>query len=69
MAKIETSEKAYIVISDLTNIEIANQVLRDIVPEINPFINVDEYIKVIRLTQGWIDSIREGIEVIGEDDV
>lgn len=63
MPKIEVTEKAYILIADLAAAEFAKDIVRNILPENNSFIDADEYRIVIITLRKWIDTMRENLDV------
>jgi hypothetical protein len=68
MKKIEMSEKAYIIVGDLTNVHRAQEALRNITQaNSKDYIRQEDYQQVMAILAKWSDEMFERIEDTGDE--
>ena len=64
--KIYMSEKAYIVVRDLTKLRDVARMLYDFSPTMENLVDLDEYHVVQKLTEKWMRQLERSFECEGE---
>jgi len=65
MSKVKTTETAYIVISDLTKLRGASQILSTITPMEQNQITLEEYHAMQKILEKWMCNLEKSIESVG----